>query len=215
MLFPNRNAFFYVLDRETGEFLAATEFAKQNWCEGIDENGRPKVRPDKLPSPEGTMVYPDISGAANWWSPSYSPRTGLLYQLVFNGGCVYRIGEPEPEPGTGIYYLGGAGMASEYLVYPDKSYYSSVQALQPETGEAVWEYRVEPKSTSGLLSTAGNLVFGGTAKGVFFALDATTGEELWRLNLGARIHAAPISYTVGGEQHVTIAAGNALFTFGL
>ncbi|MBC8875736.1 MAG: PQQ-dependent dehydrogenase, methanol/ethanol family [Planctomycetes bacterium] len=215
MLFANRNAFFYVLDRETGEFLLARAFAKQTWADGIDKKGRPKVRPDKLPSKDGTLVYPDVSGAANWWSPSYSPQTGLFYQLAFDGACKYVIGEPEPEPGTGKPYVGGGGMASEYLPFPDSSYFSAVRALRVETGEIVWEYRVEPKSSAGLLSTAGNLVFGGTAKGVFFALNATTGKELWRLDLGARVHAAPISYTVDGKQYVTIAAGNALFTFGL
>lgn len=215
MLFAARNAFFYVLDRESGEFLQATEFAKQTWADGIDENGRPIVRPDKLPSEEGTLVYPDVSGGANWWSPTYSPKTGLYYQMAFDGACEYFIGEPEPDPGTGKIYAGGAGTPHEYLAFPDSSYFSAVRALRPETGEIVWEYRVEPKSTSGLLSTAGNLVLGGTAKGVFFALDTRTGKELWRLDLGGRIHAAPITYTVAGQQYVSIAAGSALFTFGL
>ena len=68
---------------------------------------------------------------------------------------------------------------------------------------------------SGLLSTAGNLVFGGTPQGYFFALNATTGQELWRLAIGDRVAAAPITYLVDGKQQVTIAAGNALFTFEL
>ena len=215
MLFANRNAFFYVLDRESGEFLLAREFAKQTWADGIDDRGRPRVRPDKMPSKEGTLVYPDVSGGANWWSPTYSPQTGYFYQMAYDGACEYYIGEPEADPGTGKIYAGGAGTPHEYLAFPDHSFVSAVRALRPETGELVWEYRVEPKSTSGLLSTKGNLVFGGTAKGVFFALDAKTGQELWRLDLGARIHAAPITYMVDGEQYITIAAGCAVFTLGL
>jgi alcohol dehydrogenase (cytochrome c) len=215
MLFANRNGFFYVLDRQSGKFLLATEFAKQTWADGLDEKGRPKVRPEKMPTKEGTLVYPDTSGAANWWSPTFSPATGLFYQMAYDGAATVFLGEPEPDPGTGKVYVGGAGMSSFFVPFPDKSYVSAVRAIRPETGERVWEYQVEPKSTSGLLSTAGNLVFGGTVKGVFFALDAATGTELWRLDLGGRVHAAPITYLVDDEQYVTIAAGNALYTFGL
>lgn len=215
MLFANRNAFFYVLDRSTGEFLLGTPFAQQTWTDGLDENGRPKVRPESIPTKEGTLVFPDTSGAANWWSPTFNPQTGLFYQMTTDNGAVVYQGEPEPDPGTGKPYTGGAGMSNFFVPQPDPTYVSAVRALRPETGEMAWEYRVEAKSTSGLLSTAGNVVFGGTAKGFFFALDAKTGEELWRLDLGGRIHAAPITYLVNGQQRVTIAAGGALFTFGL
>ncbi len=82
------------------------------------------------------------------------------------------------------------------------------------TGELKWEYRIQPRSATGLLSTAGNLVFGGTSRGYFFALNASTGQERWRLDIGGSIAAAPITYLVDGKQRITIAAGNALFTFG-
>ena len=87
--------------------------------------------------------------------------------------------------------------------------------LDPTTGERKWQYAVETKSTSGVLATSGNLVFGGSKSGNFYALDAKTGSELWRLDIGGNIHAAPISYGVDGQQYVTVAAGSALFTFGL
>ena len=82
------------------------------------------------------------------------------------------------------------------------------------TGELEWEYRVQPRCSTGLLSTAGNLVFGGTPGGYFFALNATTGEELWKLTVGGSVVAAPVTYLGDGKQYVTIAAVNALFTFG-
>ena len=72
MLWPNRNAFYYVLDRESGEFLLAKAFAKQTWAKGIDKNGRPIIKPEMFPSEEGTLVYPAVTGAMNWRSPSYS-----------------------------------------------------------------------------------------------------------------------------------------------
>ena len=96
-----------------------------------------------------------------------------------------------------------------------ESYHRAVRALSPQTRELRWEFPVNSRSTSGLMSTAGDLVFGGTADGFFFALDAETGEELWHKTVGGRVHAAPMGYAVDGKQYVAIAAGNAIFSFAL
>ena len=214
LLLGNRNAFYYVLDRESGEFLQARAFAKQTWAKEIDKTGRPTRIPGTSPSKEGTLVFPDISGAANWWSPTYSPETHLFYLMTFDGAATYYLGEdPGHRPGTP--FTGGIGTFHDFDEFLNPDYVSAVRALDPTTGNRVWEYRVQPKSMSGLVSTAGNLVFGGTAKGNFFALDARTGKELWRLDLGGRVHAAPMTFMVAGKQYVSIAAGSALFTFGL
>jgi len=209
MLFPNRNAFFYVLDRETGEFLLGKPYAKQTWAEGLDENGRPIVRPNTAPTAEGTLVSPAITGGSNWWSPSYSPRTGLLYVTAYDSETRYFI--RPTEYGVGQSYRAGGGETP----LPPEKYLRAVRAISPQTGEQKWEFPVNSRSTSGLLSTAGDLVFGGTADGFFYALDALSGEELWRRNVGGRVHAGPMSYAVDGQQHVAIAAGNAIFTFAL
>ena len=74
---------------------------------------------------------------------------------------------------------------------------------------------MQARSTAGVLSTAGNVVFSGTIDGFFFALDAETGEELWHINVGSRVHSGPMSYMVDGKQYVAVAAGNVLYTFGL
>ena len=213
LIWCNRNAFYYVLDRESGEFLLAKEYAKQTWAEYIDDEGRPKRLPNTLPSKEGTLVYPDLHGATNWYSPSYSPQTRLHYVVAFDGAGEYFIADAKYEPGE--WFLGGFGTQTGEEDFPNSEYTSAVRALDPVTGEQVWEYRMQPRSKSGLLSTAGNLLFGGTVRGSFFALNAKTGHELWRLDLGDRVYAAPVTYLVDGKQHVTIAAGNALFTFGL
>ena len=215
MLWGNRNAFYYVLDRETGEFLLARDYAKQTWAETIDKNGRPKRLPNTLPSKEGTLVYPDVGGGSNWWSPTFSPLTNLFYVMAYDGASIYYFAEDEYEPGR--LFLGGYGARASRgsAKFPQESYVSAVRALDPLTGERKWQHRVQAKSTSGLLATAGNLVFGGTVKGNFFALDAKTGGELWRLDIGGRVHAAPVSYMIDGKQYVTIAAGSSLFTFGL
>ena len=209
MLFPNRNGFFYVLDRVTGEFLRGTPFAMQTWAERIDENGRPIRIPGMLPNEEGVLVYPSINGAANWWSNSYSPRTELLYVMTYDGADTFFIGEDEYVPGE--LFVGGGG--ERYV--PQETYASMIRALEPRTGDTRWEFPLQPKTQSGLLSTASDLVFGGSVDGYFYALDAVNGTELWRINVGGTVKAAPISYMVDSVQYVTIAAGNSILTFGL
>ena len=207
MLWPNRNAFFYVLDRETGEFLLGKPYARQTWAKGLDEKGRPIRIPGTSPSVEGTTVSPSIGGGTNWFSPSYSPRTDLLYVMAYDGETTYYIREDEYVAGER--FTGGGGVTP----LPAANYASAVRAISPQTGDLEWEYPVQPRSTAGVLSTAGDLVFSGTIDGFFFALDGNTGEERWHINLGSRVHAGPMSYMVDGKQYVAIAAGNVLFTF--
>lgn len=209
LLWANRNAFFYVLDRQTGEFLSATEFAKQNWAERIRADGRPIVTPNATPSRDGTLVYP--ATATNWWSPSYSPETGLFYVPVSEMGAVRFKSRPTYEVGELFF-----GSVTQGL--PDSSHSALVRALSPQSGEVIWEHKLPtPKvsaSQGGILSTSGNLVFVGSER-EFFALDARTGKELWRVNTGGTIVAAPITYLSDGSQQVTVAAETMVFTFGL
>ena len=207
MLWPNRNGFYYTLDRETGEFLVGKPFAKQTWAEGLDENGRPIRVPNMEPSVEGTVVSPPAGGAANYWSPSYSPRTGLVYVMAYDGEAKFFIRDEEYEAGER--FIGGGQDQTQ----PIDNDVSAVRAIEPQTGDVKWEYQVQPKSRSGLLTTASDLLFGGTEDGYFFALDAVTGEELWHLSTGGSVNSAPISYAVDGRQYVTIQAGTALLTF--
>ena len=209
MMWANRNAFYYTLDRETGEFLVGKPYALQTWAEGLDENGRPIRVPNMEPSVEGKLVSPTIGGGTNWWSPTFSPRTGLYYVNAFDGEQIYFIREEEYVEGE--QYTGGGGESAG----PIENYHSAIRAIDPASGDVQWEYPIAPRSTSGLMSTAGDLVFGGTVDGYFFAIDAVSGEELWYMTVGARVHSAPISYSVDGEQYVSIAAGNVVFTFGL
>ncbi len=208
MLWANRNVFFYLLDRETGEFLSARAFAKQTWAEGIDEKGRPIVKPNTKPSPEGTLLYPSAGGGTNWWSPSYSPRTELFYVPVWEAAQIYYSGDVTYIPGQR--FLGSFAQA-----VPGDPGWGAIRALVPETGDLKWEYKLHIPPQAGVLSTSGDLVFGGTDEGHFFALDAETGKELWRASTGGLIIASPISYLSGKEQHVAIAAGSAIFVFAL
>ena len=204
----NRNAFYYLLDRETGEFLLASPYAKQTWAKGFDKRGRPIVLPNTEPTVEGTLVYPSLQGTTNWFSPSYSPRTDLFYVAVREMGAYYFKGEAVYVPGE--YFLGGG----EQALTGDEAY-GAIRALDAMTGNKKWEFSLHSPPWAGLLSTAGGLVFGGTNEGNVFALHARTGEALWEFQTGGAIRANPISFSIDGMQYVAIAAGNAMFVFGL
>ena len=105
-------------------------------------------------------------------------------------------------------------MGGQYIK-PMDNYFSAIRAIDPTTGDRVWEFPVQPRTTAGLMSTAGGLIFSGSVDGYFYALDAATGEELWHITVGARVHAAPMTYAVDGKQYVTVAAGNVVYTFAL
>lgn len=208
VVMANRNAFYYVLDRETGEFLHGQEYSKQTWAAGLDDNGRPIVLPDTEPTAEGNLVWPSLQGATNWFSPSYSPLTETLYVPVRHMGAVYYKAAAEYEPGRP--YMGGGEQA---LAGDDAWGY--VKALDVRTGDVQWEYRVLSPLWNGVMATAGGLVFGATNEGNFFALDAGTGRSLWDFQAGAPARSNPSAFEVDGRQRVVMHAGNAVFVFSL
>ena len=209
MLWANRNGFYYALDRESGEFLTGRPFARMTWASGLDENGRPIRVPGLFPSEEGVVVSPSAAGATNWMSPAFSPRTELFYVMAYDGEARFFIRDEEYVEGDR--FIGGGQIQFQ----PIEEYTSAVRALDPRTGELRWEYRVQPHTWAGLLATAGDLVFGGSVDGYFYALDAASGRELWHVAVGAQVRASPITYAVDGQQYVSIAAGNVIFTCGL
>ncbi len=204
----NRNGFYYVLDRETGKFVAGAPYGKQTWAEGLDDSGRPKVIPGAEPSEKGTLVWPSLQGSTNWFSPSYSPVTGLFYVTVREMGSVYYKREAEFKPGT--FFAGGG----ERALSGDEAW-GALRALDAASGQRKWEFRLHRPPWAGVLSTAGGLVFGGSDEGNFFALDARTGKPLWDFQTGGAIASNPISFAVDGKQHIAVAADRALFVFGL
>ena len=225
MLWANRNGFFYVLDRATGEYLSGTPFVKVNWASGLDENGRPIP----TPQPQGEPTWPGNQGGTNWYPPSYSPRTGLFYFAAWEDyATIY-----EPEESTyipGRYFLGGGfsvlapvegaptiGIGRTSLInnWTDVVGYGSVKALDPATGEEVWSFDQFDVSDSGMLTTGSDLLFTGGREGYFQALDARTGDLLWKASLGGQIVMAPVTYMVNGQQFVTVVSGNSMVTFGL
>ena len=216
VLWANRNAFYYVIDRVTGEFLVGKPFAYQTWAKGLDEAGRPMKIKGMAPSKDGTKVYPGVQGSTNWYSPSFSPRTELFYftawetwGMFYQEASVYRRGDRFPGGTTNR-------PMPDSMKHEDPGY-SAVRALEPLTGDLKWEYRTEGGGVTeaGVMTTAGDVLFSGTRKGHFFALNATDGKLLWRQNLGGLMASNPMSYQTAGKQMVTIVCGNSVFTFGL
>lgn len=213
VIVPSRNGFYYVLDRQTGEFLLAKPFARQTWAKHIDNKGRPVLNPGQEPTPEGNeSIWPGVDGGNNWMSPSYNPNTRLLY---FNSReerrRFFKTDAPEFRPGEAFFGGGGGGGAR---FRPEESW-GRLIAMKPETGEIQWEHRILAPPWAGVLSTAGNLVFSATPAGNFYALDARSGKELWRFNGGDRVYASPITFLSRGKQIVTIPIGDVLLAFGL
>src|SRR5215467_11050735 len=144
VLFANRNGFYYVLDRESGKFLAARELVKQTWAKGLDDSGRPTVLPGVSPTLEGTEVYPSVTGGTNWFSPAYSPLTKLFYVAVREEGQIYHKGEAEYKPGS---LFNGGGSRD----IPGAERWGAIRALTPQTGEKVWEFRLQTPPFAGVL----------------------------------------------------------------
>jgi alcohol dehydrogenase (cytochrome c) len=208
VILANRNAFYYVLDRETGQFLRATQYATQTWAERIDENGRPVRIPGTSPSEEGTLVWPSLAGSTNWYSPAYDPDRMSLFVPTREMSSIYFKSEAEYEPGTA--FVGGGERRPD----SDETY-GAVRALDALTGELKWEFKQLTPAVSGVLATAGGLVISGTQEGNVFAVDSDTGEPLWDFYVGGGIRAAPMSFALDGQQYISVAAGQSIFTFAL
>jgi alcohol dehydrogenase (cytochrome c) len=161
------------------------------------------------PTYEGIVVSPAIGGGTNWFSPAYNPQTGLFYVNAFDSEQEFFKRDEDYEEGER--YTGGGGQ----YIQPMDTYNSAIRAIDPATADIVWEFPVQPRTTAGVMSTAGGLIFSGSVDGYFYALDSSNGNELWHMSLGARVHSAPMTYAVDGRQYVSIAAGNVVFTFAL
>jgi alcohol dehydrogenase (cytochrome c) len=216
MLWANRNGLMYVLDRTTGKFLLGKPYVKVNWMTGFDANGRPIRAPGVLPSQEGTLVRPHVHGATNWAPPSYSPRTGLFYVAHWeNSGIIALEGQFPRSVGINARQTQMGQVNLLPFFNNDDEAYGVIRGYDTSTLEPKWEYRMADITWGGVLSTAGNVVFGGGKEGYFVALDAANGHELWRMPVGGQVNSGPMSFAVNGKQYVTVAAGSALFAFGL
>jgi alcohol dehydrogenase (cytochrome c) len=197
-----RNGHFFLLDRATGKAIISSEFVKTNWSLGYDEKGQPVPNPAKMPQIDGALVSPNQGGAVNWPPPTFSPATGLFYVSASRAFSVYYLYDPSDNPqGWGGTDRGG---------YSE----SMIQAIDYKTGKVRWSHMWEGTGArSGLLSTAGNLLFAGGTGNALVALNATTGDAVWQAHLTGGVSNGPITYELDGLQYVIVAGGDTLWAF--
>jgi len=210
--FANRNGFYYVLDRTNGQFLAGVPFVEQTWAKYLDSTGRPVLTSASEVSAAGRLTKPGSAGGVNWENSALDPKKAFFFVPASEGTSSFTKTATPRRAELGI-YTGSAGHDVELPHFV-------VRALDAATGARKWEHFLPDLQTplayshSGLLATGGGLVFG-EAGGYAFALDSSTGHEVWRVFLGGETYAAPISFTVDGHQVILVSAGKALFMFGL
>ncbi|EFO32935.1 quinoprotein ethanol dehydrogenase [Roseibium sp. TrichSKD4] len=218
----DRNGFFYVTDidarskrggdinRPTALLNAFPFVDKITWAEGIDlKTGRPiEVQGQRPPPPaEGekrgasVQVSPPFLGGKNWNPMSYSPDTGLFYVPANHWTEDYWTEQVTYSPGAA--YL-GMGFTIKRLF---EDHVGLLRAMNPTTGEVVWEHKEELPLWAGTMTTAGNLVFTGTSDGYMKAFHAETGEELWSFQTGSGIISCPVTWEMDGEQYIGFASG--------
>ena len=204
LLHANRNGFFYVLDRTNGKLLQTTPLVKKlTWASGIGEDGRPKLTPSNETTEFGVKTCPAVRGATNWYSTAYNPGTNLYYVMTVEDCSLYRKAHD-----------GGYGRIND----PADPGKKVLRAFDIETGKIAWELPfIGPVESnySGVLSTAGGLVFAGETSGGFAAVDGKTGKYLWHFEANQPWKASPMTYVAGGRQYVAIASGANILSFAL
>jgi alcohol dehydrogenase (cytochrome c) len=199
----SRNGYFFVLDRSTGEHVLTAPFVPTNWSSSLDAKGQPRPMPQKEPKPDGVLVSPGSDGATNWMAPSFSPLTGLFY---LNGRKVwslfYMTADGKPE--------GWAGRDRNLWAE------SFIEAMDYQTGKIRWMHGIgDGESTSGILTTAGNLLFTADNEDNLLALDPATGKTLWHVSVGGRLVASPMTYELDGRQYLLTPIQNIVLAWAL
>jgi len=214
LLHAPKNGFFYVLDRATGELLSAKPYTAVSWATTIDlKSGRPIENPQaRYEGGKSAPIAPGPSGGHTWHSMSFSPLTKLVYLPVQDAGFLYKSDE-HFQPKTLAFNVGIDFVAAELPQQPEikKAVLSATKghlsAWDPVQQKEIWRVERKTPANGGILSTAGNLVFQGTAEGTLEAYRADTGQKLWSADAQSGVVAAPIAYTVNGEQYVAVLAG--------
>ena len=205
----NRNAFFYVIDRESGKLLAANPFATQNWADKIDmATGRPieSALTARARAGERVAVRPHLLGGKNWGPMSFNPKTGLAYINTLNYGFSYKIAKQEYRPGLTYMALDRNGCpAGGCNLYDGPR--GILKAVDPLTGKAKWEVPSDLPRWGGTMTTAGGLIFSGQMTGEFEAFDAGTGKKLWQFQTGSGVVSQPVTWEQDGVQYIAVGSG--------
>jgi alcohol dehydrogenase (cytochrome c) len=211
VLTASRNGYYFTLDRLTGERMVTSKFSETvNWAKGVNERGQPVRDPAKDHHVAGALVSSANGGATNWPPPAFSPDTGLLYVPTAETYAMYYLSETDPRGAMGL------GGKDEIGIGSMGTY---ITAIDYRTGATVWRHKFKtgssnPRGASGLLTTAGKLLFGGDISGNLVAFDPAKGGILWHSAIG-QVTNAPETFMVDGRQYILAAAGDTLFAFAL
>jgi alcohol dehydrogenase (cytochrome c) len=209
VMHADRNGYFYVLDRLTGEHLLTSKFSEAaNWAKEINAKGQTIRDVAKDSTVPGSLVSPNNGGATNWPPPAYSPDTGLFYVPQNDAYAMYYLTETDPRGAMGLGGKDETGLGSlgSYLT-----------AIDYKTGKVAWRHRYPGTGGNlgnGMLTTAGRLLFAGDAGGNIVAYDAASGKILWHSHIG-NVSNAPETYFLDGHQYLLVAAGDQMFAFAL
>jgi alcohol dehydrogenase (cytochrome c) len=208
---PGKTGLVYTLDRDTGQFLWARETVQQNVISNVNvESGAATVNPDKLFTAAGQekLICPSTSGGKNYPAGTYSPKTGLMYYPLQNT-CMTTTSAADAQSIEELYAI-----RNRVQIAPGEENVGTIEAISVETGATAWKVEQRAGMLS-LMSTGGDLVFGGDVNGRFRAYDQRTGEVLWEINLGAAVNGYPATYSVNGKQYVAVSTGGSGLAFGL
>jgi alcohol dehydrogenase (cytochrome c) len=200
-----RNGYYFLLDRTNGQHITTVPYVDfMNWSLGVNAKGQPINNPAKDASVDGVLISP--GSATNWPPPSFSPKTGLLYVGTSQSYSMQYLTDTDERPegyGGGNVIPGGGGREGY------------IKALDYRTGKVVWKHALTEGGAMGLLTTAGDLLFGGDGSGNFVAYNPSTGDPIWHAGLAANPSNAPITFMLDGRQFVVVGAGDSLYAFTL
>ncbi|MDQ2777755.1 MAG: acido-empty-quinoprotein group A [Acidobacteriota bacterium] len=200
-----RNGYFFVLDRTNGKNIVSKPFVGAEWAKGVDAEGHPIPNPDTEPKTDGALLNTPAIGGTNWFAPSFDPESGLFYVNAYKGYSLAYLTDTDERPEG----YGGSGR--------NLWAQASLEALDYKTGAIRWSHDFPGKgmAASGLLSTAGKLLFSGDPSGNLIAWDPASGRILWHFHLQAPVSNGPMTYTRDGRQYLVVGAGDTLYAFAL
>jgi quinohemoprotein ethanol dehydrogenase len=203
-----KNGFFYLINRETGKFISAKPFVETTWASEVDYvTGQPKIAKNARYENGPAYITPSPHGAHSWHAMSYNPITGLVYIPTIHDAAIFDATKTDPNEWKKNPDKGGIAVDVSDPTNLPRPYPGSLQAWDPKTQKQAWIVPQKELWNAGTLTTAGNLVFQGTAEGNFTAYNAKTGTKLWNFNVGLGISAPPITYKIKGKQYIALLVG--------